>query len=107
LSPQCTSYYEKLEQAVGLGAGAPADERLALYRSFLVNRPRAHAPKRLPLFFLEGDSLRRELDAYLRSNIRKGMTPVFRNVRKLCVDSTKAAMMRELAEGYVVLSSSL
>lgn len=59
---ECTSYYVKLEQALGLGPGAPFADRVAVYHSYLADRPRAHAPKRLPIFFAEGADLVRLLD---------------------------------------------
>eukprot|EP00038_Savillea_parva_P024960 m.45623 g.45623 ORF g.45623 m.45623 type:complete len:863 (+) comp6675_c0_seq1:47-2635(+) len=99
---ECTTYYTKLEEAVGLGPGAPASDRTELYHSFLKDRPRAHAPKRLPLFFHEpGTEFTRLMDAYLRPNIRKGMTPVFRNIRKMYSDPAKAKIVGDLVQGYI------
>lgn len=68
----------------------------------LAERPRAHAPRRLPLFFTTGPDFKTRLDEYLRGCLRKGMAPVFRNVRRIVYsDPAKAEVFGQLVNSYV------
>lgn len=94
-------YYSKLEECTKLGDGTPEADRVKLYHDFLTDRPRAHAPKRLPLMFTSGALFRGLLDEYLRPCLRKGMAPVFRNIRKVYTDAAKVKLVEEVGESYV------
>jgi hypothetical protein len=59
----------------------------------LAKHPKAHTPKQLPLFFTSGDLFESLLDGYLRPNIRKGMAPVFRNIRRVYSDPVRDARL--------------
>lgn len=94
-------YYALLERCLEITDGSPVEERLKMYQDVLENRPKAHAPKRLPLFFTSGDLFRKLVDEYLRPNIRKGMSPVFRNIRKTYTDDSKRVIVETLGENYL------
>lgn len=94
-------YYAWLETCTKLGNGSPQEERVKLYKDVLNEYPRAHAPKRLPLMFTAGDLFKKLLDEYLRPCIRKGMSPVFRNIRKVYGDPAKVSIVEELGSMYL------
>ena len=66
-----------------------------------MDRPKAHAPKRLPLMFTTGSLFKQSMDTYLRPCIRKGMSPVFRNIRVVYGDSAKVAIVEEIGNSYL------
>lgn len=59
-------------------------------------------PKRLPLDVAEGAKFREVIDEYLRRGLRKGVPPLFVNVRSLYKDSTKVDIIAQLIEEYYV-----
>jgi len=93
--------YAQLEQCTGLDDSSPEEERLKMYTDILAEHPRAHAPKRLPLFFTNGALFERLLDEYLQPIIRKGMVPAFRNIRKVYSDPAKVAIVEKVALSYI------
>ena len=93
--------YAQLELCLGLNDSSPEEERLKMYSAILAEFPKAHAPKRLPLFFTSGALFEKLLDEYLRPSIRKGMSPVFRNIRKVYSDPAKVAIVEKLALSYL------
>lgn len=101
-NPENESYYHQIEKCLGYTNSTPEDERLTLYTQTLEAFPKCHAAKRLPLFFATGALFEKLLDNYLRPNIRKGMAPIFRNIRKMYhTDPAKVAIVEKVANSYV------
>ncbi|EDW56149.1 GM22959 [Drosophila sechellia] len=62
--------------------------------------PRALCPRRLPLNIANGDEFRVVTDEYMRRGLRKGIPPLFVNVRTLHQIPERAAVIEELALQY-------
>jgi len=105
-NPENESYYGQIEKTLGYSDSTPQDERLTLYTQTLETFPKCHGAKRLPLFFATGDLFEKLLDEYLRPNIRKGMSPVFRNIRRVYNDPAKVAIIEKTANAYVAAMKS-
>jgi peptide alpha-N-acetyltransferase len=63
--------------------------------------PKAEAPQRLLLYFLEGDRFSNRLDQYLRPRIRKGIPSIFRTLKPLYSQEGKSALIEKLLEQYL------
>eukprot|EP00039_Didymoeca_costata_P007273 m.97972 g.97972 ORF g.97972 m.97972 type:complete len:837 (+) comp13620_c0_seq3:102-2612(+) len=100
-NPENENYYYALEKCLKIDGSTPPEKRLELYTQTIKENPKAHTPKRLPLLFSKGEQFRTLLDAYLRPNIKKGMSPVFRNIRLVYSDPEKTAIVEKLACSYV------
>lgn len=57
--------------------------------------------KRLPLDFAAGDEFKSLMDKYLQRNLRKGVPPLFVNVRALYKDQEKIRVVEELLAEYM------
>lgn len=75
-------------------------EKLAVYKQFQKDYPKAMCPKRLPLDVAAGKSFREVVDEYLRLGLRKGVPPLFVNIRSVYKDSEKVATLEQLALEY-------
>lgn len=60
--------------------GAPVSERVSMYDSFAERYKRAAAPRRQPLYLLEGLELSRRLDDWIVKGLRKGVPSLFKNL---------------------------
>lgn len=89
-------------QARGIAAQASTDdERRAAQTAFseLQTRfPTSRAARRLALVYLTGDAFREQADAYIRSDLRKGVPSIFNDVRTLYGDDAKRHTIQELVE---------
>lgn len=99
-NPEDKAYYDGLERVKDMQSKS-MEERLSFWASLKTKFPRAHAPTRLPLFFATGAPFLALMDSYLRANIRKGVSPIFRNVRKVYADAVKGQMVGDIVKGYV------
>ncbi|XP_013110195.1 N-alpha-acetyltransferase 15, NatA auxiliary subunit [Stomoxys calcitrans] len=96
-NPENTLYYSQYFLARQI---TDADKKLSAFKDFQQTYPRAMCPKRLPLDVATGDAFRSVLDDYLRRGLRKGVPPLFVNVRSLHSQPEKAAIMEELILQY-------
>merc|ERR1711881_792153 len=64
--------------------------------------PKAQSPQRLSLDIAESDTFRAMADAYMRKALRKGVPPLFVDMRPLYADETKLAIIEDLCQGYYV-----
>lgn len=62
--------------------------------------PYSICPKRLPLNVANGDRFREIVDEYLRRGLRKGVPPLFVNVRSLYQHDDKVKVISELIHDY-------
>ncbi|KAK5978049.1 NMDA receptor-regulated protein 1 [Trichostrongylus colubriformis] len=100
-NPENISYYDRLETCLGLGEGAPISERVAMYDSFAERHKRAAAPRRQPLYLLEGFELSRRLDDWIIKGLRKGVPSLFKNLVPLYNNPAKVAIIEQLLLDYV------
>ncbi|KAL7744606.1 hypothetical protein ACLKA6_017117 [Drosophila palustris] len=96
-NPENVLYYEQYMAARRVTASS---DIVAVYREFQSQYPRALCPRRLPLDIASGAEFREVADEYLRRGLRKGIPPLFVNVRSLHQDPEKAATIESLTLQY-------
>lgn len=100
LNPENVGYYRKYIEA----RRALDNEALQLeiYRDFQTEFPQAICPKRLPLDVatVDLDQFTVLADQYLRRGLRKGVPPLFVNLRSLYENPAKVAVLERLANEY-------
>ncbi|XP_075154691.1 N-alpha-acetyltransferase 15/16 [Haematobia irritans] len=96
-NPENTLYYNQYFLAKQI---TDVDEKLSVFKNFQQIYPRAMCPKRLPLDVATGDTFKSVLDNYLRLGLRKGVPPLFVNVRSLYSQPEKATLVEELILQY-------
>ncbi len=80
---------------------AASDEaKLALFAEMGEKFPKSSSPKRLSLNIAQGAQFRTLVDAYMRKALRKGIPPLFVDLRPLFEDGSKAVIIEELCQGY-------
>ncbi|KAG7304786.1 hypothetical protein JYU34_010151 [Plutella xylostella] len=98
-NPENVMYYHKLIEARQLTS---TDDKVAFFNIFKAEYPRAIAPRRLQLTAAPAGPVFRELvDAYLRNGLRKGIPPLFIDVRTLYEDKQKLETIEELMLQYL------
>ena len=97
-NPENHEYYKQLEVA---REAKTSEERLAVYIEYQEKFPRAQAPKRLPLNFLTGDELESRLATYIKAALRKGVPPLFVDLRPLYIDDEKFKMIDKLLTSFL------
>lgn len=96
-NPENTLYYNKfIESSQVTNAGESVD----LYKKFQTQYPHSICAKRLPLNVASGDQFRELIDEYLRRGLRKGVPPLFVNIRSLYEDERKVRIIADLAQAY-------
>ncbi|XP_067640624.1 N-alpha-acetyltransferase 16, NatA auxiliary subunit [Eurosta solidaginis] len=96
-NPENTLYYS---QYFAARQYTDPSDKLIAFKQFEEIYPRAMCPKRLPLDVASGAAFRAALDSYLRRGLRKGVPPLFVNIRVLHRLPEKAAIIEELALQY-------
>lgn len=91
-NPENVEYYKRIEKCRGLEE-ADITKRYDIYKSALTLRPRAAAPKRIPLYFLKGVDFENQLVPYLITGLRKGVPSLFKNLVPLYVDNEKVQFL--------------
>ncbi|KAI5821129.1 NMDA receptor-regulated protein 1-domain-containing protein [Pyronema omphalodes] len=98
-NPEKRDYYDGLEQAIGVKP-ENRKEAMAIYEEYAEKYPRADAPRRVPLDFLDGDDFRKAADTYLKAKLEKGVPSTFANIKALYGDEAKRATIFELVSSY-------
>ncbi|XP_037937222.1 N-alpha-acetyltransferase 16, NatA auxiliary subunit [Teleopsis dalmanni] len=96
-NPENTFYYEQYFAANKI---TTAEEKLAAFTKFQENFKRSMCPKRLPLDVATDEVFQTVLDDYLRQGLRKGVPPLFVNIRSLHRDPEKTKIIEKLALQY-------
>lgn len=96
-NPENTLYYNKYIEALQI---SDSDEIVDIYKRFQREYPYSICPKRLPLNVAVGDRFRSVVDEYLRRGLRKGVPPLFVNIRSLYTDPEKVKAITELILEY-------
>lgn len=96
-NPENTLYYAKYIEAKQV---KEPDAIIELYRKFQSDYPRSICPKRLPLNVAGGTQFRELIDDYLRRGLRKGVPPLFVNIRSLYANEDRVKCIAELIHEY-------
>merc|ERR1712223_34524 len=96
-NPENHLYYHQLETARG---ATTVEDKLAIYAEMGEKYPKAQSPQRLSLDIAEGDVFKNKLDKYMRKALRKGIPPLFVDLRPLYKSESKATIIEELCQGY-------
>ncbi|KAK6024980.1 kinase domain protein [Ostertagia ostertagi] len=100
-NPENIAYYDKLEICLGLGEGAPISERVSMYDSFAERHKRAAAPRRQPLYLLEGLELSRRLTTWIVKRLERRTKSLQRTVGSSAMTQHKVAIIEQLLLDYV------
>ncbi|XP_053679641.1 N-alpha-acetyltransferase 15, NatA auxiliary subunit [Anopheles nili] len=96
-NPDNTEYYLKYMEASKL---SNASDLIQAYRAMQSEYPQSFCARRLPLDIANGDTFRALADEHLRRNLRKGVPPLFVNLRSLYRDKEKVKTIGKLVECY-------
>ncbi|VDM38371.1 unnamed protein product [Toxocara canis] len=99
-NPENIEYYKRIEMCRGLGEN-DIEERYDIYKKALSLRPRAAAPKRVPLYFLKGAEFEKQLLNYLIGGLRKGIPSLFKNLLPLYADIEKVQLLERTLIEFV------
>ncbi|ESO01348.1 hypothetical protein HELRODRAFT_112750 [Helobdella robusta] len=97
-NPENVAYYKGLE---GSRQPATLDERVQIYRSSVERFPKALTPKKMLLELLQGEDFKSEVDKFLTTCLRKGVPPLFKNMRFIYTNHEKVKCIESLMVGYV------
>jgi N-alpha-acetyltransferase 15/16, NatA auxiliary subunit len=97
-NPDNSKYFLKYLEAKRLKD--PKDV-LQFYKDMLVEFPQSLCVRRLPLDIAEGEAFSELIDAYLKKNLRKGVPPLFNNLRGLYKNPAKIVTIERILLDYV------
>jgi len=97
-NPENHEYYKQLEVARD---ASTIEDKLAIYIEYQEKFPRAQAPKRLPLNFLTGNELEVRLSTYIKAALRKGVPPLFVDLRPLYLIPEKFTVIENLLTSFL------
>lgn len=104
-NPDHLGYHAALREAKGLAGDTPGSEAkaalLALYADLSARHPKAVAPRRLPLDFLDGEDFESALELYMRPFLTKGVPSLYSDLSKLQEDPARAAIMTKVIAATV------
>jgi len=78
-----------------------AEQKLELFAKAKEQYPRAQAPQRLALDVAKGSTFRDLLSPYMQKDFRKGVPPLFVDLRPLYADPDKAAAIEQLCNEFL------
>jgi len=97
-NPENHAYYHG--QATARHADSD-EQKLELFAKAKEQYPRAQAPQRLALDVAKGSAFRDLLSPYMQKAIRKGVPPLFVDLRPLYADPDKAAAIEKLCNEFL------
>ena len=98
-------YYDGLIAARDISATDTAALK-SLYREYSEKHPKADAPRRVPLDFLEGEEFKLATDQYLHRLLHKGVPSAFANIKSLYSSPSKRETVQAIVEAYLQRESS-
>lgn len=98
-NPELRKYYDGLKTALGL-SDSDIESLRKLFAEYSEENPKADAPKRVPLDFLQGSEFKEAADRYLRYMLQKGVPSTFTNMKSLYNDEWKMKTIQSLVESY-------
>lgn len=96
-NPENTLYYSKYLEAKQVTEWT---EQVQIFKEFQMEYPRAICPRRLPLNGGKGEIFKNLVDEYLKRGLRKGIPPLFVNIRSLYEDEERIQIITDLVNGY-------
>ncbi|XP_014249372.1 N-alpha-acetyltransferase 15, NatA auxiliary subunit-like [Cimex lectularius] len=96
-NPENTGYYNMLGKALKLKTD---EEQIELLLDLVEKNPKTLVPRRLILNYAQGEVFQVSVDKYLRTGLRKGVPPLFVDVRSLYKDCNKAQIVENLVLAY-------
>lgn len=96
-NPDNVMYYHKYIEAKQI---TEPQAILEVYKELQATYSSAICAKRLPLNVASGNTFKELLDEYLRRALRKGVPPLFVNIRSLYDDEEKAKIISDLIHDY-------
>jgi len=97
-NPENHEYYKQLEIS---RTAETAEEKHAIHLEYQEKFPRAAAPKRLPLNFLSGPEFVKTVSKYISTALRKGVPPIFVDLRPLYSDPEKIEAIEKVVTGFM------
>jgi N-alpha-acetyltransferase 15/16, NatA auxiliary subunit len=97
-NPDNSKYFLKYLEASQL---TESKDILQFYKEMSAEFPSSLCVKRLPLDIAQGAVFEELSNEYLKKNLRKGVPPLFANVRSLYKDATKVATIERLLLDYL------
>lgn len=92
-NPDNATYFKNYIQARQLSSD---EDIIKFYKEMSDEFPSSLCVRRLPLDVAKGDVFKDLICDYLKRNLRKGVPPLFKNVRSLYKDESKANIMEKL-----------
>jgi len=96
-NPENHAYYFQLLEAT---EAKTIEQKLALFDEYKAKFPKAQTPQRLALDVAEGEAFRSLVDAYMKKALRKGIPPLFVDLKPLYADPAKVKIVEELVHSY-------
>jgi len=106
-NPENHAYYNGVEKCLEAQGTLTESTRLEIYTIYRKKYPKSEAPIRLPLNFVTGAVFRSLVDEHLRIALKKGVPPLFTNLRSLYGDKEKVAIIEDLVLGFSVTLDSM
>lgn len=79
------------------------DEKLSFYSKFSKKYPRSDTPRKMPLLFISDlNQFTKYLDEYLRRSFRKGIVPLFKEIKFLYSEEPKLKIIENLVLEYIL-----
>lgn len=96
-NPENTMYYSLLNKALNIKT---EEDKFNVLNDLIKAECKALAPKRLLLNYVEGEKFVFEIDKYLKRGLRKGIPPLFVDVRPLYKEKERADIIENLVVNY-------
>uniref|UniRef100_A0A1I7UK25 TPR_REGION domain-containing protein n=1 Tax=Caenorhabditis tropicalis TaxID=1561998 RepID=A0A1I7UK25_9PELO len=100
-NPECLEYYDMLQTCMGIKGSESAKAQLAMLDALAEKYQKAAAPRRLALYLVEGDELRRRLHEWMVPMLRKGAPSLFASLVPLYKYPKKVEVIESLINTYV------
>ena len=97
-NPDNSKYFHKYLEARQL---TDPKEIIKFYKDISTDFPSSLCVKRLPLDIAQGSDFEELMNEYLKKNLRKGVPPLFANVRSLYKDPAKVSIIEKLVLDYL------
>ncbi|XP_064480526.1 N-alpha-acetyltransferase 15, NatA auxiliary subunit-like [Ornithodoros turicata] len=97
-NPENHQYYYGLARALRLDT---PEEQIRLFTDLQSKYPRAQTPRRLPLNHATGERFHSLVDHYMRRALRKGVPPLFVDLRPLYSNPDKVKIIEDLLRNYI------
>ncbi|CAK8697492.1 unnamed protein product [Clavelina lepadiformis] len=97
-NPENHRYLKKLEEIVN---PSTLEERLQLYQSVTTVFPKADSPKFIPVTFSTGSTFQNLIDKFMRSQLKRGVPPLFTSLKPLYSDPEKVRFITATVESYI------